>query len=48
MDTEQAYGRMEEANRIIEDFPTGKYALYTILFFAEVLICSAVAGYIWP
>ncbi len=31
MDTEQAYGKMQEANRIIEDFPIGKYALYTVI-----------------
>ena len=42
MDTEQAYSRMEEANRIIEDFSVGKYALYTILFLAEIAICFAV------
>jgi hypothetical protein len=26
---------MEEANRIIEDFPTGKYVLYFVLFSLE-------------
>ena len=42
MDTKQAYGRMEKANRIIEDFPVGKYALYTVMFLAEVAICFAI------
>ena len=43
MDTEQAYGKMQEANRIIEDFPVGKYALNMVLFFAEIAICFAIA-----
>ncbi len=42
MDTEQAYARMQEANRIIEDFPIGKYALLTVLFLAEIAICFAI------
>lgn len=42
MDTEQAYGKMEEANRIIEDFSTGRYALYTVLFLVEIAICFAI------
>jgi hypothetical protein len=42
MDTAKAYGRMEEANRIIEDFPVKKYAIYTILFLVEIAICFAV------
>ncbi len=40
--TEQALDTMAEANRIIEDFPIGKYALYTILFLIEIAICFAV------
>ncbi len=42
MDTAKAYGRMEEANRIIEDFPVKKYAIYTILFLLEIALCFAV------
>lgn len=42
MDTEKAYSKMTEANRIIEDFPIGKYALYTLLFLAEIAICFAI------
>ena len=42
MDTEKAYSRMQEANRIIEDFPVGKYALLTVLFLVEVAICFAI------
>ncbi len=42
MDTEHAYDKMQEANRIIEDFPVGKYALYTILFLVEIAICFAI------
>ncbi len=42
MDTAQAYGKMEEANRIIEDFPIKKYAIYTILFLVEISLCFAV------
>lgn len=30
---------MEEANRIIEDFPTTKYALYAALFLLEIALC---------
>ncbi len=29
---------MEEANRIIEDFPLHKYVLYVMLFFVEIAI----------
>jgi hypothetical protein len=43
MDTEKAYARMQEANRIIEDFPVGKYALLTVLFLVEIAICFAIA-----
>ena len=43
MTTEQAYGKMQEANRIIEDFPIGKYALNMVIFFAEIAICFAIS-----
>ena len=43
MDPEQAYAKMQEANRIIEDFPVGKYAVYTILFLVEIALCFAIA-----
>ncbi|MDR3554200.1 MAG: hypothetical protein P4L55_05560 [Syntrophobacteraceae bacterium] len=39
METDKAYSRMAEANRIIEDFPMGKYALYSLLFLAEIALC---------
>ena len=42
IDTDQAYGTMEEANRIIEDFPVSKYAVYTVLFLVEIALCFAV------
>jgi hypothetical protein len=42
MDTEQAYGKMQAANRIIEDFPTGKYVLNMVIFFVEIAICFAI------
>ncbi len=42
MNTELAYKKMQQANRIIEDFPVGKYALYTVLFLAEIAICFAI------
>ncbi|HYA43497.1 MAG TPA: hypothetical protein VEF34_19510 [Syntrophobacteraceae bacterium] len=47
MDTERAYSKMEEANRIIEDFPAAKYAFYTILFLGEIAICIGVIRFIW-
>lgn len=34
---------MEEANRIIEDFPTQKYVLYAVLFLLETALCFWVA-----
>ncbi len=34
---------MEEANRIIEDFPTHKYILYAFLFFLEIAVSFWVA-----
>lgn len=42
MDTAKAYGTMEEANRIIEDFPVGRYAIYTVAFLVEIAICFAL------
>ncbi|SPF33895.1 hypothetical protein SBDP1_1170003 [Syntrophobacter sp. SbD1] len=42
MDTEHAYDKMKASNRIIQDFPIGKYALYTILFLVEIAICFAI------
>ncbi len=42
MDTDKAYSKMQEANRIIEDFPMGKYALYSLLFLAEIAACFVV------
>ena len=44
MDTDKAYARMQEANRIIQDFSMGKYALYALLFLAEIAVCFAVVG----
>ena len=46
IDTDQAYCEMQEANRIIEDFSAGKYALYTILFLVEIALCFAIIHYI--
>lgn len=43
MDMDKAYSRMREANRIIEDFPIGKYALYSLIFLAEIALCFALA-----
>ncbi len=43
MDTEQAYGKMQAANRIIEDFPVRKYVLNMVIFFTEIAICFAIA-----
>ena len=43
MDTEQASGKMQEANRIIEDFPIRKYVLNMIIFFVEIAVCFAIA-----
>lgn len=42
MNTEQAYSLMAEANKIIEDFPVRKYALYTILFLLEIALCFGI------
>ncbi len=46
MDTNQAYEKMEEANRIIEDFTVRKYALYTVLFLLEVAACFGIVSII--
>ena len=46
MDTELAYTKMQEANRIIEDFSVGKYTLLTVLFLVEIAICFAIVYYI--
>ena len=43
MDEAGAVQEMEEANRIIEDFPTFKYGLYAVLFLVEVALCFWVA-----
>ena len=43
MDTELAYAKMQEANRIIEDFPIRKYVLNMVIFFAEIAACFAIA-----
>lgn len=34
---------MEEANRIIEDFPHKQYALYMFVFLVEIALCFWVA-----
>lgn len=34
---------MEDANKIIEDFPTEKYVLYAFLFLLETALCFWVA-----
>ena len=39
MTTEEATQVMGEANRIIEDFPVGKYAVYLFAFAAEIAFC---------
>ncbi len=33
---------MEEANRIIEDFPARKYAFYIAVFAVEIALCFAI------
>ncbi len=42
MDTDKAYGTMEEANRIFEDMPVRKYAIYSILFLLEIAACFGI------
>ncbi len=43
MEHSQATPVMEEANRIIEDFPTQKYILYASIFTAEIILCFWIA-----
>jgi len=33
---------MEEANRILEDFPAKKYAFYVVVFAVEIALCFAI------
>jgi hypothetical protein len=44
VDTSEATRVMEEANRIIEDFPTAKYGFYMVLFLVEVALCFWIAS----
>jgi hypothetical protein len=44
VDATEAVQVMEEANRIIEVFPTVKYALYAILFLVEIALCFWIAA----
>jgi hypothetical protein len=44
MDKNEAIREMEEANRIIEDFPTTKYGLYALLFLAQIALCFWIAS----
>lgn len=39
MERSEATHVMEEANRIIEDFPTQKYVVYAALFTLEIILC---------
>ncbi len=39
MDTAEAYRKMEEANKIIQDFSIGQYALYLFAFLLETALC---------
>lgn len=34
---------MQEANRIIEDFSVGQFAVYTSLFLVEIALCFWIA-----
>lgn len=34
---------MEDANRIIQDYTVGQYAVYMSLFFVEIALCFWVA-----
>jgi len=43
MEHSQATPVMEEANRIIEDFPTQKYIVYAAIFTVEIILCFWVA-----
>jgi hypothetical protein len=44
IDTTDAIREMEEANRIIEDFPTAKYGFYALLFLVEIALCFWIAS----
>jgi hypothetical protein len=39
----RAMQRMQEANRIIEDFPVSRYALYLTLFLIQAGFCFWIA-----
>jgi hypothetical protein len=43
MDEAGAVRNMAEANRIIEDFSTFKYALYAVLFLVQIALCFWLA-----
>ena len=43
MEPSEATQVMEEANRIIEDFPTQKYLLYAGIFMVEIILCFWLA-----
>jgi hypothetical protein len=43
MDTAQASQVMQQANKIIEDFSVGKYALYLFIFAIETALCFWLA-----
>jgi hypothetical protein len=44
MEPSQALGVMEEANTIIQNFSTGKYALYLAIFSLQIALCFLVAA----
>ncbi len=46
MNTVEANEVMQEANRIIEDFPVQKFVLYTVLFIVEIGLCFALFKYL--
>lgn len=43
MEPSEATHVMEEANRIIEDFPMQKYVLYAGIFTIEIILCFWIA-----
>jgi hypothetical protein len=43
METSDANRTMQEANHIIEDFPTSRYAIYLLIFLLETALCFWVA-----
>jgi len=43
VDTAQASQVMQEANRIIEDLPAGKFAFYLLVFAVEIALCFGIA-----